>query len=595
MTADCQNESFVIGILVDTSFACFTTKFQLISFFLKMPFISNDEKFHWIETDEPYKERDYFVVRKLYVELNPANTVSRKWSSASHDAAFFRRIVVRHFPLQAIASDEIEKIFRKYGPLEHVELRYHHERHYAYITFRSDKDACLATHVEKVISNDIFSYIGPANTWKQPSAIQSSANDASMDGDPASMLLLNDHCLLKVVECCDLPTQAHLWKVCKRTRSLIEEFVLPKVKSYEINWLRRGPQKRLKCVREELQCIGPHIKKLSLSDAPNARKCPLNLERYLQLCGKYVGAALKELEFKRLSLDIFSGRKLESIQPLLLEIESLSIFLRDELEFRKPIDIQLPKLKELTLEAEISVEMMVIHLLSHTFPHLERANLRLCVDSDIETFLHNHGQLKYLLIDHPFEIHYLINAIANESKNLEELVIYSAELDDYAENVLWPLQGNEKLTKLVLNCYSSNKSKTYLSTVFSHLKTLEHLRTLAVTTNLYANLPSMDPDVFVDLGHEIPYLQHFCSFCAWNRPTIIRFIKQARYLRTFCTKWYGSELEITLDLIKAVADTRKSIFGNGPDQIVVLELVIMSYPHHHRLNFTENVRNPFSN
>lgn len=78
MTANCQNESFINDIPSDTSIACFKTKFHLISIFLKMPSISNDEKFRWIEADEPYNERDYFVVRKLYVELNPVKTVSQK-------------------------------------------------------------------------------------------------------------------------------------------------------------------------------------------------------------------------------------------------------------------------------------------------------------------------------------------------------------------------------------------------------------------------------------------------------------------------------------------------------------------------------------
>lgn len=41
-----------------------------------MPFISNDEKFSFIGDDEAYDASKFYVVRKLYVKMEPMYNVS---------------------------------------------------------------------------------------------------------------------------------------------------------------------------------------------------------------------------------------------------------------------------------------------------------------------------------------------------------------------------------------------------------------------------------------------------------------------------------------------------------------------------------------
>lgn len=200
----------------------------------------------------------------------------------------------------------------------------------------------------------------PAHTWKQSSAMLPSDIDELPHNDEASLLMLNDHCLLKIIEQCGMCTQVNLWKVCQRTRNLLKDFVLPKGRSYEIDFGYRVPEKRLKRVREEVQCVGPHVKKLRLSNGVYIHpECAVNFVPYLQQCKKYVGASLREVEFDRMSFDIFLGRNLEMIQPLLRQTESLSITLDDGADYGKLIDVDLSNLEELTLRATSSISTVV--------------------------------------------------------------------------------------------------------------------------------------------------------------------------------------------------------------------------------------------
>lgn len=129
--------------------------------------------------------------------------------------------------------------------------------------------------------------------------------------------------------------------------------MLPKFEAYELKFAKGMPRKRLKRVREELQCVGPHVKKLRLSEEDESDRA-VNLVPYMQQCKKYVGASLKEVDLDYMPFDIFSGRNLEIIQLLFRKIESLSMNFLDESDYEQPIDVDLSNLKELTLDAYMS-------------------------------------------------------------------------------------------------------------------------------------------------------------------------------------------------------------------------------------------------
>lgn len=366
---------------------------------------------------------------------------------------------------------------------------------------------------------------------------------------------------------------ANLWKVCKRMQNLLEEFTLPKINEYRINIVRRIPEIRLKRVHEELQCIGPYIKKLCIGDMNSSEQIPNNLHLYLQQCSIYISTSLKQLELDYMPIGMFSGRCLESIQPLLFQIESLSInfYAEDEDENDEddeaPINIQIPKLKELELCVDINLQKKFFH---KSFPNLEKAYFDVIIE--VEPFLKNNTQLKCLHIGHPLSVEHLFESVAKVSKNLESLIIDNTAFRGDADTALLALRTNEKLTKLILHkCRNISYNQTHLSKVLSHLKGLKQLRTLAVTS-----IGEITPDFCINLVHELPHLEHFCATCPWTQSAIIEFIKRARYLKTFCAAWHDSECPIPSDFIKTVVEARMSIFESSSDEVDVLNLIIMS-------------------
>lgn len=473
--------------------------------------------------------------------------------------------------------------------MENVELLDRGGNQYAYVTFYSDRDAYNAFSSGLCVENEIIiARIAPASTWKQPSAIESSLSGATLNSDQPSLLILNDECLLKIFEYCDFSMHMLLWRMNRRMRKLLEEFVLPKVNKYKIFFHEGVPKMPLKRVREELQCIGPYVKELRISnwgycDEVN-KNFVENLERFLHQCKKYVGTSLRELRVDKMLLEIFSGKNLQLIQPFLLKIESLDIYVHSDTDYEENVDIQLPKLKELTLGTYEGSYSINVKFLTSSCPNLERASI--CVGyENMDEFLGNHGHLKYLHFDHLDDARSAVQAIAKESKNLEELVMECAVFGDEEYYALRPLEKNLKLTKLVLFSIRGEEMKSQMMS----LRYLKQLRTLAVTTTAHSRF-SADPAPFVDLGRHIPHLEHFCSVLDWNQSTIVEFINNARHLKTFCTGWCAPGFEITMDFIKAVVAARKSIFEHHPDEIIALELIIIS--NRHRPLSIENVSGP---
>lgn len=331
--------------------------------------------------------------------------------------------------------------------MEDIDLGHTGVRACAYVTFTHDKDACLAMCMGKTgINRKIIQRILPAATKLQPtstmqqptSTTQQSADAASPNRNNTSLLMLGDHCLLEIFEYCDLHTLANVWKVCQRTRDLLEGFVSSKKNAYEINFTADKPEKTLNHVRGELECIGPHITKLRFAENSYSEFWTFghNVPFYLKACNEYVGRSLKELELYAIPLNIFSGRNLALVQPLLLEIESLSIYVMIDEDFQNSIDIHVPKLKELKLGIGISDREIEVPLLRKTFPNLERAEIQMWYFvEEIEVFLKNHKKLQFLHIQCSSDER-LYEIIAEESKEMKELVLRCPVFVDGEEDVL---------------------------------------------------------------------------------------------------------------------------------------------------------------
>lgn len=229
------------------------------------------------------------------------------------------------------------------------------DRNWAYITFASNRDACIALTMQPCEKNPVVTKIFPAFTWKQPPVVQESTNTStSRNSNELSLLMLNDDCLREIFRYCDLHTQAIAWKVCQKLRNILEEYVLRKIDEYTIDFLNGEPYKRLKRVHDELQCIGPHVKRLCLSET-YTKYCPVaewrRFKIYLQHCSKYVGASLKELRIGIPSEKFLNGN-FEILQPLLLQVESLYVLFDYDTAYKLRFDIHAPKLKSLILDID---------------------------------------------------------------------------------------------------------------------------------------------------------------------------------------------------------------------------------------------------
>lgn len=186
-----------------------------------------------------------------------------------------------------------------------------------FVTFCSDKDAALAFAMSKATADKIFVRIEPAFTWRQPSDVERLANAASPGVNEPSLLLLNDHCLLKIFENLDLCDLAKLWRVCTKTRDLLEQFVLPNMDEYVFAFSPKENIKDLRRMQSELQCVGPFIAELRIFQ-PIALS-PEGYAEYFSILAKHVGKSLHQIELETLAspAHVFSKEHVEIIRPLL--------------------------------------------------------------------------------------------------------------------------------------------------------------------------------------------------------------------------------------------------------------------------------------
>lgn len=461
--------------------------------------------------------------------------------------------------------------------MEKVELKHDVGRHsaYAYITFFNDKDACFALLNELRDRSPMIVEISPAYTWKQPPFVQSSAEVALVDSGKSFLLKLNDHCLLKIIEYCDLHTQANFWKVCSRMRRVIEVFELGKLDQYMVEFKNGKPIKRLKQVRDELQYIGPYVQTLCLFETKNSTEIISPV--YLHQCKKYLGSSLKELRLDGISPDIFLD---SSFETLLLRVESLYVQFRFWFtkEWSIPKHIHAPELKSLTVSVSNSKidDEMDVFFFKNKFPQLEKTVLSMWpTTSGVETFLKENVQLKHLEILCTLEQRELLTVIADVATNLEALVWSQFCLGHNDASIFKPLEKCQKLEKIGFSCCVDNEDVDLAGEICKSLVKVKTLRSIVVWTDNGGNVNGSSR-LFADVGRELPHLEYFDTTVKMNQSTIIEFVKFARHLKVFCMELDQFVCPMSISFIKTLVEARKTFFEKPSDAIVILDLIF--YP-----------------
>lgn len=458
--------------------------------------------------------------------------------------------------------DQIEHIFREYGPVESIDLRLGDatsdtDQVYAYVTFRHDKHAYMALIAEKKKSNKIISQICPAFSWKQP-PIDTTPNDSS-NADAASLLLLNDDCLSHIFQYCDFDDCVSLWQVCRRTQNVLENHVLSKFTNYALKW-DENEAFILKKIRTDLKCIGRYLKSLILNEMLLFETD--HLELVVRFCAKYVGASIKEIKIHYLPMHW------ELIQPIVSKVESLTLHQSwDEIHHT----LEIPNVKRLIMDSP----PLEVGFLAKPWPKL--TTLALAVNdvgaigslTDVISCLKNNPQLKTLFLNATYQP----SVMSSIPTQLHELIIVHPKFENGHE--LLYLRKNRNLRKLGLifdgHTYQIFPSPAQKCAI-QNLGKFKHLRSIMIGGVPYYVTADLD-QIVIDVGRKLPRLEHFYVSGSLEPATMIEFVKNSPHLETF-----SSDLshDVTYDLVKTLVDIRKSCFGNAP----ILNLRFQQYIWH---------------
>lgn len=96
-------------------------------------------------------------------------------------------------------------------------------------------------------------------------AIVSTVCQNEINGSSASLLILNDHCLLEIAKHLNLWDTINLSKACRRLKNLAETFMFKKFSEFTIKNGMYCDDDGEKVIYKDLSHIGPHVKKLKCS------------------------------------------------------------------------------------------------------------------------------------------------------------------------------------------------------------------------------------------------------------------------------------------------------------------------------------------
>lgn len=429
------------------------------------------------------------------------------------------------------------------------------QQQYAYITFA---ESMAANRAYELNVNNSKYVVEPADTWHQPVDISEVAPLEDINVNE-SLLVLNDDCLYKIFEFCDLLALSNLSDVCQRLRTLTDER-----KPRDISMkLKISPLSNLGMMRQLLRYVGPNLRDLLLEFDFDYK--PKNLQRILSKVVQYCDGNIKKFSVYHLLL---TGDIQSTLSPLLKRIETFKVWNYNEC-IPSDYDIDLSpfhdNLEKLSIRQNALLRLCVS-------PWEKLMNLSILENADIEgcTFeliCRSNPQLKRLNLTFNYfymDIEHYIDCISLYLKKIEKLSLENASytiISSHPAFLLFiPNLKELKLTGIYRSEFSS------IVEIVKELKQLESLKLQVYVTNVNETHGNLEEMEIKSIGQNLDKLRNF-HLEFYNFPTrfLLDFVRMRPSLDEIGIK-NGCDIEHN-DVVQTQFELARAIsFGKEPER-----------------------------
>lgn len=431
------------------------------------------------------------------------------------------------------------------------------QQQYAYITFADSMAANRAYEL-----NRSKFVVEPADTWHQPVVIGEIADELAPVADThtnESLLVLNDDCLYKIFEFCDLMTLSNLNDVCQRLRTLTNER-----KARDISMkLKISPTSNLATLRQLLRYVGRNLHDLLLEFDFDYK--PKNLQRILYKVAQYCDGNIEKLSVYHLLL---TADILSTLRPLLRRIKTFKVWNYNEC-IPSDYDIDLSPFR-VNLEKLSIRQNALLRLCATPWDKLE--SLSILENADIERFTfelicRNNPQLKRLNLTFNYfymDIEHYIDCISMYLKKIEKLSLENASytiISSHPAFLLFiPNLRELKLTGIYRSEFGC------IVEIVKELKQLESLKLQVYVTNVTEPHGKMEEMEIKSIGQNLVKLKTF-HLEFFNFPTrlLLDFVRMRPSLdeigiKTGCDIEHNDTVQTQFELARAIN------FGKEPER-----------------------------
>lgn len=374
---------------------------------------------------------------------------------------------------------------------------------------------------------------------------------------------LNDDCLERVFNLCDVETIVNVSKVCKRLNALVTQFQFPKQTTFTCNIRSYTCEERI-C--EILNCIGKYLIELKICQTSE-----------IFLFYRFLGRIIDAERFRKLSIRTphLSEASLQAIEPILWRLEELELRIANTDLDDDDLDLlsRCPNLRRLHIQWDTSFIQN-----SGAWPRLQELSLGdndYISDDTFRDFMQNNPQLRKLKIG-AFYCDIQLNDIAQHLINLKQLVIFQNYSDLSVDSVL-ELAKLRHLQRLVLRNVRTSDFEGIVNSA-TKLNGLIELQ-LQAEFDQCSDDEIYEPEqqIIFNIALQMPQLQVFgISFCKLKVETILEFLRFVEHLREIHI--HDCDFMLTPDNINAMIKIR-SKHRNRIDPLLVYVDFVDSFTH----------------
>lgn len=458
------------------------------------------------------------------------------------------------------------KIFGKYGKIESIKIL--KSGNEGYVTFVSDRLACLAYQTETLITTEI------AFTWNQPKSIPFLNRILHIIWTFIQLFLsflftpadspiqkLNDDCLFAIFDRCNNESLVNLSETCVRFNDLLKEkYHFPKIDHtfcVELESFNGSVTMLPAKARKQLHLMGKRYDKLDFHfrkpDGMDEQQFDDIVQCYLPRIVKYC----TNIKKAKIHIRPFHENFVHLLHPILKKLQTLDTNDGDQLLELCP---QLRKIKVFEMPDE---------LLPKSWPLLENLHLSCEIDDKYLRFFDRNPQLKRLKLDYD-----------GMKGNLETIVNHLSSIQ-----------------KLTINFYDEMPTSLFH---LGNLKNLNQLKLLYVQIESLAEINSLLSSELCELAI------HFWStsedpFCNGNKEFVQQLVSVVRTLpklQRFELKNLSLDEERVVELVASLPNLKLLdlkeclVFGEKCSMIEkVMKVRKSNQPRVHIKLFVENTQN----